>query len=66
MKELIVNADVYSYPVIEAAIVAYKDLARISVCQKDRRIRLVFDKCRFDSLITMREFENYLIGLENS
>jgi len=66
MKELILSADIYSYPVIEAAIIAYKNLATISICKQDRQIRLVFDECRFDTTMTIREFENYLIGLENS
>lgn len=66
MMELILNADVYSSKVIEAAILAYNSLATITVRQKDRQIQLVFDNCRFDPSITIKEFENYLIGLENS
>lgn len=64
--ELILNADVYSSKVIEAAILAYNSLATITVRQKDRQIQLVFANCRFDPSITIKEFENYLIGLENS
>ena len=64
--ELILNADVYSSKVIEAAILAYNSLATITVRQKDRQIQFVFDNCRFDPSITIKEFENSLIGLENS
>ena len=64
--ELTLNADIYSHQVIEAAIIAYKCLATIAVRQNDRQIYLVFDNCRFDPSITIKEFENYLIGLENS
>lgn len=66
MMKLTLNADIYSFKVIEAAIIAYNGLATIAVRQSDRQIQLVFDNCRFDPSITIKEFENYLIGLENS
>ena len=58
MKKLTLNSDIYSCPVIEAAIFAYKNLATISVCKQDGQTILLFDECRFDPSLTIKEFEN--------
>ena len=64
--KLTLNANIYSRQVVEVAIIAYKDLAEITVIQNEEQIQLTFDNCRFDPSMTIKEFENYLIGLENS
>ena len=66
MRKLTLNTDIYSDQIIEAAIIAYKELAKITISRSNHQIQLEFTECKFDASITIKEFENYLIGLENS
>lgn len=66
MIKIRLNYDVYSLKSIRAAKEAYSDLANIAIIRRRRDIELIFTSCRFDEEQTVKEFENYLIGLENS
>ena len=66
MIRLIVNTEIYSLENISKAAEAYKNLAKIKISGKSENITILFWKCKYDEERTIREFENYLIGLENS
>ena len=44
---------------------AYTDYAKMTLLENDRTWTLDFDECKYDEMRTIKEFENYLIGLEN-
>ncbi len=66
MIRLSVNTDIYSIDNIFEAAKAYKSLAKIKIYTKGMTAEIVFRNCKYDEERTVREFENYLIGLENS
>ena len=66
MGDLILNTNIYSDAAIQVAIDAYKELATISIDKQENYICLSFHECKFDVHLTVKEFENYVIGLENS
>lgn len=66
MIRLNVSTDIYSLENISKAVDAYKELAKIKVSSKSETAKIVFRNCKYDEERTIREFENYLIGLENS
>lgn len=66
MTELKLNLDIYSLKNIKRAISAYRDYADIKTADNSNCIILYFDKCRHNEALTVKEFECYLIGLENS
>lgn len=66
MKKLKLNRSVYSEDSIKVALQAYKDFAAITMNDEAHEIVLIFELCRYDEELTVKEFENYLIGVENS
>lgn len=58
--------EIYSPKAIKEAKAAYDELANIKIEQNGDFWMLVFQNCRYGDEITAKEFENYLIGLENS
>lgn len=65
MNELELAFDIYSENGIIKAIEAYKNYADISISRNPSSYKLTFTNCRYDVQLTIREFENYLICLEN-
>lgn len=65
MNKLILSMDIYSVDSIEKACNAYRNLARIRAKKRKGCMELIFDRCRYDTDITIKEFENYLINAEN-
>lgn len=65
MNKLYLHTDIYSESSIKATCDAYKGYARIKIKWKEQYAELIFDKCKFEESITMKEFENYLINIEN-
>ena len=65
MNKLELKTDVYNIENIEKACVAYKDYVKITIKMKNNRIALTFSKCQYNADITIKEFENYLINVEN-
>lgn len=66
MKRITVNLEIYSVETIRKAIQAYCTLAKISIKQKKEQSIIIFWHCKYDEDRTAKEFENYLIGIENS
>ncbi len=66
MIKLELNADIYSESNIKQTISVYKNYAVIKLKKRENRWVLTFRKCRYDEQLTVKEFENYLIGTENS
>lgn len=66
MKKLKFNRSVYSDETIEKARVAYKNHALTVVTYKQQYAIVTFIKCKYDENQTVKEFENYMIGVENS
>ena len=66
MKRLKLNNDIFSLKSIGIAKEAYSELATIAVIQGRRNTELIFTNCKYGEDLTVKEFENYLIGLENS
>ena len=65
MIELALNTEIYSEDKINQVQTVYREYAIITKKLVDQYWILKFDKCRYDESLTIKEFENYLIGLEN-
>lgn len=66
MIKLILCKEIYSRENILSTISAYRDYATIILNDVNDKYELIFRKCKYSKKITIKEFENYLIGLENS
>lgn len=66
MKKIKINRSIYSDDTINATMKAYQNHAVTSVKLKGAYAFLTFWKCKHDEEQTIKEFENYMIGLENS
>ena len=66
MKKLQLSKEIYSKQSVSNAIVAYSGYARITVSEKRKYLQLTFRNCKYDEVRTIKEFENYLISLENN
>ena len=66
MIRLKLNNDIYTEKSIKNVIDVYKTLANIVVeSQRDGYLTICFANCVYDEKLTVKEFENYLIGVEN-
>lgn len=66
MRKLKINRSIYSDEAVETTMQAYRHLAMITAKIKDDSIVLTFWKCKYGDERTTKEFENYLIGVQNS
>ena len=66
MKKLRVNRSIYSDEAVAKTVLAYKDFAVTSVSYKKDYAIITFWKCKYNENQTIKEFENYMIGVENS
>lgn len=66
MITLSLNKELFSLDNIKEAESVYKGFAKISIIPEDRYYVVRFKHCKYDEERTVKEFENYLIGLENS
>lgn len=66
MRKLQINNSIYSFITIEKAIKAYQSLATITIDIKKDYTELTFYNFKYDEDTTIKEFENYMIGIENS
>lgn len=64
-NKLYLNKDLYGKKSIQEAKKAYEGLADIRLEQTENYWICVFARCAYGEERTMREFENYLIGLSN-
>ena len=65
MKTLRLNKKVYQEDSVRLTITAYKDYAQFSLKESPDAWELAFSDCKYDEDRTVKEFENYLIGVEN-
>ena len=66
MKMLDLHLDIYSMESVIETVKVYSKIARIRIERKENYSQVIFEGCRYDEKRTSDEFENYLIGLENS
>lgn len=66
MKTVDLSLEIYSKENIELARTAYKNISKTVVAYKGNYAKLRFIFCKYTEEKTVKEFENYLIGLENS
>ena len=66
MKKVRINRSVYSNGTIEKTMTIYKNHAVTTVQYKRDYAIVTFWKCKYDEKLTIKEFENYMIGVENS
>lgn len=66
MKKLRLNREIYSDQSIERTARAYRGYAVTTVSYDAHYITVTFQKCKYDAEQTVKEFENYLIGVENA
>jgi hypothetical protein len=63
MSELRLKQEIFSQVVIQQAIADYQGLAQIQMTITDTDYCLSFQNCLYPIERTMKEFENYVIGL---
>jgi hypothetical protein len=66
MKKVSFNREIYSDNTIKQTMNIYHDYATMTVKFKDKQAEITFWKCKYNEIQTINEFENYMIGLENS
>lgn len=66
MKAIEFSKQVYSLNSVRIVAAVYQNYATITIEEDTERILVTFEKCRFSEERTVKEFENYLIGIENS
>lgn len=66
MKEIRINRSIYSDETIERTRTIYINHALTTVSYEKDYAVITFWKCKYDEKQTIREFENYMIGVENS
>lgn len=60
------NRNVYSDETIERTMKVYKKHAITTISYKKEYAIVCFWKCKYDEERTVSEFENYMIGVENT
>lgn len=66
MRKIQINSEIFSEKTVKQALRDYGNIAKTSLKNKGEYFIVTFWKCKFDEEQTLREFENYMIGLENS
>ena len=66
MNKIKFNKGIYSEETVRKTIKVYKDLALITANFQEDYIIVTFWKCKYNQMQTIHEFENYMIGIENS
>lgn len=65
MIKLELCKEIYNKQSISIAMGAFRDLAKISINEFGNYYEISFNDCSYDESMTMREFENYVIDLQN-
>lgn len=65
MMSLRLKKEIYRQSKVAEAIRAYKGITDICVEEQTEYWQLMFNNCKYDECRTIKEFENYLIGVEN-
>ena len=66
MMRLKLSKEIYSAKNINDAIIMYSDLGKIKLKSDKCYWILIFTQCKYGTERTIKEFENYVIGLENN
>ena len=66
MKKLLLSKEIYSYENIQKVRSVYCGYGVIHVIPDKNNWLVLFSRCAYGEETTAREFENYLIGLENT
>lgn len=66
MITLQLHSEIFSVDNIEYTKEAYADFANINFKSENNYWLVTFSDCKYDEKETIKAFENYLIGLENS
>ena len=61
-----IKKELFSEKALIEAIKAFSHLCVITVSESATGWNLVFENCKYGCRLTEKEFENYLIGLENT
>ena len=64
-SELLINSEIFTDKVLNAAVQAYSELADIQIEQQQQDWCITFQNCRYDAELTKHEFSNYLIDLSS-
>lgn len=65
MNKLLLNNHLFTHDAVEKAALDYQYLSHIVISDKDSYIVCEFYDCKYDVLTTIKEFENYVIGLSS-
>ena len=65
MKELKLSKMIYSLQCIKETVGVYSGFSKMEILNRGTHWGVVFSACRYDENLTTKEFENYLIGMEN-
>lgn len=65
MSDLKLNKEIFDIHMIKKAIIAYRNLADISVKDTEDYYEVAFIRCKYGKEKTVAEFENYVIDLMN-
>ncbi len=63
MKAIKLRTDIYSDCAIVQAVLAYRDIAAITISHQGAYAICEFENCAFNEDQTVQEFENYVIDL---
>ena len=66
MKTVPISTDIFSPAAIEQTMDAYSRVAKTAVRYDSSYAFVTFESCLHDEVLTVKEFVNYLIGVENS
>jgi len=66
MRKIQIRREIFSLQSIQRAVEDYKKIAKTSLKTGKTYYTVTFWKCIHDEDLTVKEFKNYLIGLENS
>lgn len=65
MIEIRLNLGIYSVENIKKTCLIYDKFAEITLQEEKDYMILNFSACKYSEELTIKEFENYLIGVEN-
>lgn len=64
--KVLLNKELYELEMILYAVEQYDKLASIKVVDKEIHWECQFSRCVYATNLTMKEFENYIINIENA
>ena len=63
LSKLLISKDIYSDLAVSMTISAFEYLCKIDIVDNDTYWTCLFRDCKLDFYLTIKEFENYLIGM---